>query len=272
MPLPGGLVMNGEVRRDFAFRSMTGDVEMTLAACGSGGGSLPLRVTEALAASLSHLGGEEPDAAKVRRLTVGDRQFLMRRLAVHLGQDGIWLTGTCSACGSRFDLFVHQSELPVKPAGAGYPHAEAKTSLGSVGLRMPNGEDQETLAELSDVQNAARILAERLIVTAPFARPGADGLADADVAAIEAAAETVAPEVGLAVLAACPECGEGARVPVDPYLCLRRSADHLYYEIHLLASNYHWSETEILALPTARRRIYLRMVDRGRGMAVQQGH
>jgi len=36
--------------------------------------------------------------------------------------------------------------------------------------------------------------------------------------------------------------------------------------VHTLAWYYHWSEAEILALPRARRQLYLSRIDRARGM------
>jgi len=76
----------------------------------------------------------------------------------------------------------------------------------------------------------------------------------------------VAPEVAQAALAACPACGASNEIAVDPYLVLAASPEELFVEVHLLASAYHWSEAEILALPRARRQLYLRLIDRARGM------
>jgi len=34
----------------------------------------------------------------------------------------------------------------------------------------------------------------------------------------------------------------------------------LYKEIHTLASRYHWSEKEILSMPTQKRKTYLKLI------------
>jgi hypothetical protein len=36
--------------------------------------------------------------------------------------------------------------------------------------------------------------------------------------------------------------------------------------VHVLASTYHWSERQILGLPRSRRRLYLDLIDRSRGV------
>jgi hypothetical protein len=252
MLLPGGIVRDGERRRRFAFRPVDGALEAALAEAAAAP-SMPAAVTAALAAALAEIGGEPATPEAVRELAVGDRQFLARRLGAHLGRDRVWLTAACRACGTDFDFEVPQTELPVKEAGAGYPYAEVE----GLRLRVPTGGDQEAVADLDD-DEAVRALFERCLL---------GGTADdGDLAAAETAVEAVAPEVALAALAACPACGASNEIAVDPYLALSVSPDELFVEVHLLASSYHWSEAEILALPRARRQLYLCLIDRARGL------
>jgi hypothetical protein len=247
MLLPGGIVRDGERRRSFGFRPVDGALEAALAEAAAAS-SMPKAVTSVLAAALAELGGEPAGEETVRNLPVGDRQFLVRQLSVHLGHDPGWLTATCRACGESFDFEVRQADLPVKEAGESFPYAEA----GGLRLRVPTGADQEAIAGLSD-ERAVKVLFERCRIEG-----------DGDRAAAEAALEEVSPEVALAALVACPDCGASNEVAVDPYLGLPAHSEELFAEVHLLASTYHWSEAEILALPRARRQLYLRLIDRSR--------
>jgi hypothetical protein len=263
MELLGGLLMDGELRRDCAFRPVTGALEMAVAEARHSERSWPARVTEVLCAALERLGGEGPTWERVHGLSVGDRQYLVRQLAAYLDRDGLWLTEMCVRCGEPFDFFMQQSTMPVKPAGRGYPFAIANTTLGRVRVRVATGADQAALAELAEPDDAARVLASRLVV-----EPGDMAtMSDDDVRAIEAAVEEVAPEVATRVRLECPACGAGNEIGVNPYLCLTRGADELFSEIHSLASHYHWGEAEILAMPRARRKIYIGLVDAARGMS-----
>jgi hypothetical protein len=258
--LPGGLWRHGECRRDWSFRTLTGEVELSILEAGRDRGSVPQRVTTVLSAALAELGGAAAQPDSVRALSVADRQYLMRRLAVEIGMEESWIAASCPACGAAFDLPVRHGELPAKPAGEGYPFATVETSLGPVRFRVPDGADQEAVAGIPDPQEARRALASRC------ASESTGEFSDEDLARAEEALEAVAPEVVTRAQAACPDCGEPAEVVLDPYVCLGAADGGLFLDIHILASVYHWSEREILAMPRERRRLYLSLVDRSRGM------
>lgn len=269
MRLPGGILRDGARRRDFAFRSLTGAVELALAEAGGADSSTPARVTAVLAATLENLGGEAPLQATVAGLSVADRQFLMGRLAMGLGLGESWLTARCGRCSEQFDFSISYRDIPVKEAREGYPFATVETSIGPCRFRVPTGADQEVLAGLDDDDEALQCLVSRCLETLPGQRAAQTAaFTPEDVARIEAALEEVAPEVTMSVQAACPACGAPHVIDVDPYRALFHQAGWGFIEeIHLLASTYHWSESELLALPLDRRRRYLDLIDRTRGMA-----
>jgi len=262
MELPGGVWRDGRRRRCYAFRPPTGELEMAVAEGAAAPGGLPARVTAVLTAALADLGGAPPDRATVHGLCVGDRQFLMLRLAVWLELERSWQSAVCASCGEPFDFCLEYRHVPVKAAGAGYPYAQAKTAHGQLALRLPSGADQEAILEL-DEGAAVEALARRCLLDDEARRLP---LSAADLQAIEQALEAVAPEVGTRAQAACPQCGALHTFTLDPYDCLGWGADHLFAEVHRIAAAYHWSEGEILALPRARRRRYLGLIDRARGM------
>ncbi len=266
MNLPGGVLLNGELWRTFAFKPVSGDVELAVAEAASGSATVPSRVTAVLTAALEHVGGEAPTWRRLHGLSVGDRQFLVRHLSAHLGVDGIWLSARCAACEGMFDFFIQQSALPAKPAGEGYPFAEVDTSVGKCCLRVPTGADQEAVAEITDEEDSIRVLVRRLVMKPEPDAGDFDAFTEEDLHVIEAALEAVAPEVATEAQVVCPECGQVNRISVDPCVCLDIGGKTLFSEIHLLASTYHWGESEILALPRARRHKYLQLVDRASGM------
>lgn len=257
--LPGGHLQQGERLRDWSFAPFTGALELTIAEAARGTASLPQRITAVLAAALGGLGdGSET----VRSLCVADRQFLMRRLAVTLGQDEDWLSASCTRCGSAFDVPIRTSELPVKPAGDGFPFTAAETSHGRLRLRVPTGADQEAIAAVEDPAEARRRLARRCVVD-PLPGP----LTQKDLETIDKALEEVAPELVTRVQVPCVDCGHPNELYLDPYVCLSQASTEIFSDIHALASHYHWSEREILNLPRDRRQLYIDLIDRSRGMA-----
>ncbi len=270
MPLPGGLWGQGARRRDYAFKPVTGAVELALAESAGAGGSLQARVTAALVTCLEHVGGLPPAPEVVAELCVADRQYLMQRLAGLLGHGESWFTVTCGVCGACFDFAVDHAGLPAKEASEGYPFAVAETSLGSCRFRVPTGADQEVVAAVAEESAALRVLVGRCLMASDNrdeAMVEAEKFSPADLARIDAALEAVSPEAATAAHAACHACGAVQVIELDPYAALSMTpADSLFQEIHLLASSYHWSEAEILSLPRARRRRYLELIDRSRGL------
>jgi hypothetical protein len=259
--MPGGLWRHGECRRDWSFRTLTGEVELSILEAGRDRRSVPQRVTAVLTAALAELGGAAAQPDTVRALSVADRQYLMRRLAVEMGIEESWIACRCSRCGAGFDIPIHHGELPAKPAGEGYPFATVETSLGPVRFRVPDGADQEAVAGIPDPKEARRALAVRCA-----AEPLTGRLSEEDLDRAEAALEAVAPEVVTHAQAACPDCGKPVEIDLDPYVCLGAADGGLFLDVHALASAYHWSEREILAMPRERRRLYLSLVDQSRGM------
>jgi hypothetical protein len=273
MDLPGGVLREGVRRRDFAFRPVDGCLEAALAEAADAP-TVPAAVTAALVAALADLGGGRPDARVVEELAVGDRQFLARRLGVHLGRDPLWFTAVCGACDGRFDVEVRQGDLPVKAAGDTFPHVE----LGPLRLRVPTGADQTAIAHLPDERAVEALVARCRVAVGDGADrrdggdvPGAEEVPDADAAhvggsdvdlvALEEAMETVAPEVALAVRTHCPLCDAENELAVDPYAGVLAPDDRVFDDVHRLASSYHWSEPDVLALTRDRRRRYLRLLD-----------
>lgn len=264
MHLIGGIWDGTALRRDFSFKPVTGELELLLGELAARPLSQPERVSHLLTAALDDLGGQAADWPRVHGLAVGDRQHLMRQLSARLGSDLLWLNARCHACGEGFDVQIRQSAMPVKSAGASFPTTTVTLRGREIRLRAPTGADQAAIAAVSEPVQAETALLQRLIESAPaFA---VDGLDSAEIAQLEAAIEEVAPEVATEALTRCTACEAKNLVPVDPYLCLSPGGGELLVEIHTLASNYHWSETAILALPQQRRKRYLELIDRQRGM------
>ncbi|MFY0568253.1 hypothetical protein ACN28E_31080 [Archangium lansingense] len=264
MLLPGGLFRDGALRRHFRFKPVSGELELAIAESAQAGGPLPHRVSLVLGVALEQVGGEPGSPEVAAELCVADRQFLMQRLAILLGMERSWRTVACQGCGRHFDFPLDLLELPVKPAVEGFPFAQVETRVGRLRVRVPNGADQASLdAGLPEARAVLALLA-RCIEEGP-AGAALEELTGEDVARIEEALEWVSPAVVTRLRASCPECGAAQEVAVNPYLCLGASPP-LLEEVHTLASTYHWSEWEILALPRSRRRRYLDLIDRAQGV------
>lgn len=258
--LIGGILVDSTLRRDVTLRALHGTAEMALAKLGGADLPQPEKVTGFLVETVAEVGGQPLDRPLAGGLSVGDRQHLVRRIGAAMGLDLVWLTSACTACGVRFDIAVRQAGLPVKPAAPGYPSIAVEVAGRKVQVRSPTGEDQAAVQALDDT--LARDVLLRRLVDWPDDRELAPEVAED----LEAAIEEISPEVSLQASATCPECGAANLVDVDPYLTLDHGGDEIYDDVHLLAARYHWSEHEILSLPRSRRKKYLSLIDRDRGM------
>jgi hypothetical protein len=272
MALPGGLWHNDQCYREFGFRPLTGAVELAVSVASQRAGTRPEAVTDMLQASLGHIGGLELDTVLIDTLSVGDRHFLTTRLFGWLGKDEAWFTVDCQACNAHFDFPLRFSSLPVKPAGPSYPFCETIFGAGTFKWRVPNGADQKALALQPANEDTIRVLLKHCLVERKTAagvvtpdRVIAD-LTDLEIAQVEAALEAQAPEVATLAQATCPGCSKVNTIQIDPLLYLDAPFHGISNDVHRIASVYHWSETEILSLPSQRRQRYLDLIDRERGM------
>jgi hypothetical protein len=240
---------------------MSGALELAVAEVGETADHMPQAVTRALTLTLEHLAGETPSEARVAALCVGDRQFLMRELDRHLGAEGGWFQAHCRHCGEPFDFPIDYAALPVREAGPGFPQVQIEVEGRRLHFRLPTGADQEELVAQRDTAAHAWLL-KRLAQESDLP----EGPHEELTAAVEAALETIAPAIVLIVQTACPGCGGGNEVELDPYRVFGRSSDRMLEDVHRIALYYHWSESDILDLPRGRRQRYLRLIDQARGM------
>jgi len=135
-------------------------------------------------------------------------------------------------------------------------------------LRLPTGRDQiewrdaaATDAEVEGEGLALR-LATALVSSVNGQPPSSDwSLPDEWLPALDAAFRERDALASLEPQVCCPWCGnESALEPDLEALALSRLAaeqKRVLEEIHQLASAYHWTEAEVLAVPQRRRSFYL---------------
>jgi hypothetical protein len=127
-----------------------------------------------------------------------------------------------------------------------------------VRYRLPNGADQEAVADLRAGDAVEALLARCLI------DDGGTPLSNEERVAVIAEMDARAPQIDLELELNCPECGHSFTTPFDCtsffFSEIRAQSRHLIREVHYLALHYHWSEAEILNLQRDRRRRYLALL------------
>ena len=173
----------------------------------------------------------------------------------------------CQACGATLDVALSLTELLPGQAdvpgqdGAEEPPPERTLPLarGVVTVRSPTVRDLLAAAADRDPRGE---LVRRCAQRAGAAVELAD-LGPGELALVDEALEELSGLGLITVQAACPDCGQPVAALLDPAALLwqqvQGAAPALLRDVATLAAAFGWSEREILALPAARRHVYLQL-------------
>jgi hypothetical protein len=269
--LPHGVRVGSEWTRDVRLRSVTGDEEVYVT--DEAADILPAeRTTGLLARCVERIGPAEASAEAVLALTVGDREALLLHIRRHTFGDRLDAVLTCPAsdCGERMDLELRVGDLLVDAYAANHEWHEATIVEGDaqfdVRYRVPTGADQEVAARLaSDLPHATATILERCVdEVSDRAGRRLDHIPDPVAKALPGLMASHDPQAEIVLLLVCPECATEFRVLFDAGAYLARELasrrDGVHEDVHHLALHYHWSESEILSMPTGKRRRYLELL------------
>jgi hypothetical protein len=193
------------------------------------------------------------DAAHlIDRLPVSVRVRALLRLAA-VDQASAELVFACGRAGCEAALEV---TLPLDRIAADPDQVADQVEVAGRRVRVPTGADQHRVAAgETPAALAGSLLADGEPIGAEL------------VPAIDRALAAADPLVAFFVTTTCPGCGHSLDRDVDlEALALERLARaqaELVAAVHRLATAYHWTEAEVLALPPRRRRWYLALIERG---------
>ena len=204
--------------------------------------------------------GDDPDALAALSIGERDRRLLALREAVF----GPRMTGVvaCTRCGEPLEVEFATCELRAAP-----PNDAVLTLRGDdheVQLRVPDSRDLLAVAA-ADAAVAPALLLERCVVSARVgdAPAGAGSLPPELIAEAGRRLADADPQADVRVRLTCPACSFDWAAPFDvvTYLWteIEAWAGRLLADVHVLASAYGWSESDILALNPARRQSYLEL-------------
>lgn len=258
--LPIGLWRKGTRIKQTLIRPMTGADQEFLMEVGAG--MLPAARTSALLGRcVERIGSETVNSDVIAELAIGDRETLLLQIRRATFGDKLDPVVRCprTECGKLMDVPLRVSDLLPAPANAVLPEflERRMDHAGPVmRFRLPTGADQEAAAVLAveDPQAAACLLGRRCL----------DGGTELETSTLSELGRWMVefdPQAEIRLSMSCPDCGHAFTSLFDAgdYLfeeTIMRSRQ-LYREIHLIASHYHWSETEILAMPLLKRKRYL---------------
>jgi hypothetical protein len=227
---------------------------------------LPRLVTRVLEACTADDGARRVAPEFFWALSVGSRLACLLEIA-SLGESREATRQFRCAAGSCAELL--EVEVPLRKIAQWHRSLEPRESLTvelkdrTLRVRLPTGADQRALAGQPEADAAT--LMRRLLPADAASLP----LTADDLARVEDALAQADPLVDFCICAVCPSCGRELKQPVDlQELTLRLLRAHqqtLLDSIHALASTYHWTERDIVTMPSWRREHYLRLLEREAG-------
>jgi hypothetical protein len=166
----------------------------------------------------------------------------------------------CPGCDTEFDLPLDLSALLSTLPDA--TSVSVKADGFAAAVRPPAATDLEELADDMSPENLATALFLRCVQSATFeGRPVEASMLPRAIRTEAAAALSARGMESPSADLTCGECGHHWRSPIDIGAVLSRDIDAWARcrldEVHRIASAYHWSERDILALSPARRQFYL---------------
>lgn len=263
--LPSGFAEGGTWRRKVWLRPWNGaDVENII-----GEEAVAAVCTTAILSRCVSLDNCAPVGSEfVRNLIVGDREALLLHLRrITLG-DRLDCVLICPSCNEKLDLEVRPSDVLLPT----YKHSQTIHSRSlvcdgcryDIQFRLPTGADQEAVVELAarDATAAARVVLERCIEQVNGAAVTTIPVAIAD--ALPNVMAELDPQAEVRLSATCPACHVVFEALFDSAFFIQQelsqARSRIRHEVHLLASHYHWSEADILAMGESKRLSYLKLV------------
>lgn len=219
-------------------------------------------VTSLLATCLCDDQGRALTADEVWDWTLNERLRALIATRLASGAPSLDVHTTCTACREAMELSIDLRALPSAAAESTFVWRDDDGV--EVVLRLPRGRDVQRWKR--EGVGSPETLATSLIdMVAGAAMTEARHIPASWLPALDDAFEAHDPLTALRLEARCPACGVAVSVACDlEHLLLHdfaRVQSNLLHEVSRLASVFHWTEAEILALPRWRRSHYLRQID-----------
>jgi len=173
----------------------------------------------------------------------------------------------CTNCNEKLEFEANTTEL-LETANDEQKEYDNNWKFNGyeIRFRLLNSQDLAAIAHCNDISSARKILIQRCIQKISQ-RDNEVKIENLPNNVIEALAEEITKNDSLSLLQYninCPLCGHALQMTFDivSFFWDEISAytKRLLLEIHMLATTYGWTESEILTLSPSRRQLYLEMV------------
>lgn len=219
--------------------------------------------------------------SRVKNMVIGDRTYLMFLLRQSTFGDSVYFDVKCSSCNDTMSISLSISQMMgqllssqnksdlMMDIETGYYQVKFSNCVAE--LRLLKGLDQENISLLPINETN---LVQSCITNIDAI--GREKLLDNDfLNFIDSNLSRLDPLSDIVLTQNCPSCNASCKIPliIEDFFFkeVKARKDNLEFEVHWLALNYHWSESEILTLPISKRRRYVELVSNTLGAEVNNG-
>lgn len=200
-------------------------------------------------------------------MPIGGRdQYLLALYEICFG-DSIAGVSDCPRCDEEIELTIPVGQL--RSWNAAFEPATISVNEGQyqVRCRLPDSSNLLAIAPSQDLKEARRTLIGDCIISSTY-RKKAITPQRLPAYVLKAVADRILLEdqhAEMLMEVQCPACNHAWEIPFDIsyyfWKSLAKSADSLFWEVHVLAKAYGWKEADILAMNAWRRHRYLKHVN-----------
>jgi hypothetical protein len=203
-------------------------------------------------------------------LTLAKRIETLLVIATSGGVSSLLFQLRCSrqTCAELIEIELSMDEITgLQPPGGNTAGFCIQINGTDYFFRKPTGFDQVNWlnASFADEDDAVASMIRTLWIVPGEAAPPGHFRNREWIEAIDEGMKAADPLVHFNITVGCPVCGEKSEcfIDLEEFLLqkLHKVQQRLLDEIHCLASHYHWSEEQILAILPHRRRHYLSLID-----------
>jgi len=211
------------------------------------------------------------DSSFFGNLEIGKRTEYLLTLASLSNSSKINLNLRCSnlECQRQMEITIPLLEITQLQQQSENQKTEIAIATEKLSLRKPTGNDQKLWLEqhFPDEGSATLAMVQSLLVSEQPSTFKQVYSQEKDwIEMLNQVMEEIDPLVNFNLQVNCPYCGSENLQDFDlgawALQQLYGVQQQLIATIHRLASHYHWSESEILAIPPGRRSCYLALIDR----------
>jgi len=201
------------------------------------------------------------------RLSIGERDGLLLTLREWAFGPHLIGMATCPECGDRLELNFDLAD--VRATTENVPDEEFSITVSGydLRLRLVNTQDLVAILDGRDLASAREMLLKRCILAVRYRGEvgSIDQLPFDVVGEVVELMELLDPQADVQLALTCPSCAHQWDAAFDIvsffWAEIESWARRLLREVHSLAREYGWRESDILAMSPTRRQLYLELID-----------